>query len=100
MNTAIESQRQTPEPTEIGTLAREMARRYRAHVEDYKERCGLSTEEAIAKVEARGAPEYEERLAQRPADEFSWLDMRIRLTFSGRISARERVFRGGDFTET
>jgi hypothetical protein len=72
MNDVAAPATSAPDGEEIATLARELSSRYRSLVTYYKETCGLSAQEAVARTEAPAGPEYVQQIMQGPADEVSW----------------------------
>ena len=60
--------------TELGELARELARGFGERVESYRKYCNLSPQEARQRA-AENSPECIERILHSPPDEVNWCDL-------------------------
>jgi hypothetical protein len=63
---------ETRKSQEADTLAREMAAAFGRVVEVYKHEYKLSAQDAVAKAESAGSPQYEEQVLHGPPDQVSW----------------------------
>jgi hypothetical protein len=68
----VEEAQQVPDAR---PLAREMAAALQEMLESYQTSCGLSPQEAVAKVNEPPSPEYVELLLRTPPDQLSWCHM-------------------------
>src|SRR5262249_29597645 len=88
MNAIAAPREVLPEAQEAATLARELSTAYRSLVEVHKKQLGLSTQEAVAGVEAPCPAEYLEAILHGPPDEVNWYGMEQLVRHDPELAAR------------